>query len=147
MANISEVKLESNKKVYLEAFEEVVDKILTMIGMEAETAAKMLAPVDTGLLRNSITWAIGGQAANINSYKASTSKSGKKSTGEYSGTAENDKDGEHSVHIGTNVEYAMVQETGTFKDGPHAFLRPAINDNIDHFRDIVEGELKACDPE
>lgn len=147
MANISEVKLESNKKVYLEAFEQVVDKILTEIGMEAETAAKMLAPVDTGLLRNSITWAIGGQSANIDSYHADHEKNGEKASGSYSGTAEADKEGEHSVHIGTNVEYAMAQETGTFKDGAHAFLRPAINDNIDHFREIIENELKACDPE
>lgn len=131
--------VESNRKKYEEEFEKVVEKILTELGMQAESAAKKLCPVDTGLLRNSITWAIAGESANISSYKAQTGSG----QGTYSGDSPEVK-GQHAVHIGSNVEYAMVQEVGTIKhkDGFSPFLRPAINNNIEYFKNIIETELK-----
>lgn len=139
MANkIVDVKIESNRKEYEDALDEVALKVLTMWGMEAETAAKKLAPVDTGLLRNSITWAIAGEGANQPQYKAN--RGGK--SGSYSGQSPADKGEPRHVHIGSNVEYAMAQETGSFKDGPHAFLRPAVDNNRQHFQDILQGELE-----
>lgn len=135
MAKI-DVTVESNKKVYEEEFEAACERILTMLGMEAETAAKKLAPVDTGLLRNSITFAIAGEEANIASYHAD--RGGE--TGSYEGSSPQTP-GSHSVHIGSNVEYAMAQEVGDFRDGPHAFLRPAINNNTARFKEIIKEEL------
>lgn len=132
------IEFHSNKKEYEEALEEIAEKVLTMWGMEAETAAKKRAPVDTGLLRNSITWAVAGDGVHDSTYKAE--KGGK--TGYYAGLAPSDPNGARHVYIGTNVEYAMAQENGNFRDGPHAFLRPAIDENRDHFRRILEEELK-----
>lgn len=136
--NITSVDFKSNKKEYEEALEEIAEKVLTQWGMEAETAAKYRAPVDTGLLRNSITWAVAGESPDTTNYKANKGDG----HGSYEGKAKDDPNGKRHVYIGTNVEYAMVQENGTFRDGPHAFLRPAIDENRDHFRKILEEELK-----
>lgn len=133
-----DVTFHSNKKEYEEALEEVAEKVLTMWGMEAETAAKKRAPVDTGLLRNSISWAVAGESVHTPNYKASQGNG----QGSYSGKAPDDPGGARHVYIGSNVEYAMAQENGNFKDGPHAFLRPAIDENREHFKNILETELK-----
>lgn len=136
--SIVDVTVKSNRKTYEQALDEVALRVLTMWGMEAESAAKQLAPVDTGLLRNSITWAIAGKGANQSQYKADRGDG----SGSYSGQSPADKGEPRHVHIGSNVEYAMSQETGNFKDGPHAFLRPAIDNNRQHFQDILQGELE-----
>ena len=155
--NITSVEFKSHKKEYEEALEEIAEKVLTMWGMEAETAAKYKAPVDTGLLRNSITWAVAGESPKTSRYQSNgrhaeteatkrAGTAGKKIspiiTGQYSGKAKEDPNGKRHVYIGTNVEYAIAQENGDFYDGPHAFLRPAIDENRDHFRQILEEELK-----
>lgn len=62
-------------------------KALTMCGMVVERAAKQLATVDTGLLRNSITLALAGRKPAVQSYKADKPKNGVIQTGEYSGAA------------------------------------------------------------
>lgn len=98
-------------------------KALTMCGMVVERTAKQLAPADTGLLRNSITWALAGKKPAAKSYKADKPKNGVIQTGEYSGTAPNDD--ELSVFIGTNVEYAPYVELGTSRQEAQPFLKPA----------------------
>lgn len=133
-----EVTVHSNRPDYEAALEEIAEKVLTMWGMQAESAAKKRAPVDTGLLRNSITFALAGESPNETDYKASRGD-GK---GSYSGKAPDDSGGKRHVYIGTNVEYAMAQEAGNFKDGPHAFLRPAVDENREYFKQILEEELR-----
>lgn len=133
-----EVTVHSNRKDYEAALEEIAEKVLTMWGMQAESAAKKRAPVDTGLLRNSITWAVAGESANATDYKASRGDG----SGSYSGKAPDDSNGKRHVYIGTNVEYAMAQEVGNFKDGAHEFLRPAVDENREYFKNILEEELK-----
>ena len=98
-------------------------KALTMCGLVIERAAKGLATVDTGLLRNSITWALAGYNPAIASYKADKPKNGVIKTGAYSGAAPNDD--ELSVFVGTNVEYAPYVELGTAKQKAKPFLKPA----------------------
>ena len=49
---------------------------LRAIGMTAETYAKSSCPVDTGYARNSITYALSGETADISSYKADAGKNG-----------------------------------------------------------------------
>ena len=98
-------------------------KALTMCGLVVEKFAKQLAPADTGLLRNSITWALAGKKPAAKSYKADKPKNGVIQTGEYSGTAPNDD--ELSVFVGTNVEYAPYVELGTAKQKAKPFLKPA----------------------
>lgn len=133
-----DVGMTSNKKEYLEALDDIAEKVLTMWGMQASSAAALRAPVDTGLLRNSIAYAIAGGTADKATYKAESGDG----TGGYSGSAPADGDSPRHVYIGSNVEYAMSQETGNFHDGPHAFLRPAIDENRDYFKNILEEELK-----
>lgn len=106
-----------------EEIESRVLKALTMCGMVIERAAKGLATVDTGLLRNSITWALAGKKPTAEAYKADKQKNGVIQTGKYSGAAPNDD--ELSVFVGTNVEYAPYVELGTAKQKAKPFLKPA----------------------
>lgn len=85
---------------------EKIDVALTKCGIVAENYAvqeieNVPRRVDTGLLRNSITYAVHGEAPHKSSYR---SDDGTKS-GSYSGTADDSK---NAVYIGTNVEYAPL---------------------------------------
>ena len=51
-------------------------------------------------------------------------------------------DGEPSVYIGTNVEYAPYQELGTINMDANPFLKPAVADHANTYRKIIENELK-----
>lgn len=73
-----------------------VAKELARRAIRVESAAKRLAPVDTGRLRSSITWRL-----------------------------ERDSAGLMAV-VGTNVHYAPYQEFGTSRMPAHPFLRPAL---------------------
>lgn len=142
-----DVNLTDNSKLVLEALDENIEKALIAIGMTAETYAKLPEnagghmPVDTGRLKNSITYAIAGQSPHITSYKADT-KDGE--GGSYSGTATPDKGGSpRSVYIGSNVEYAAAVENGISgkQTGKH-YLRLAITDHIQEYKDLTESALK-----
>lgn len=140
MAGI-EIK-ENHTDEVLKALDEAAPKILEMIGIKAEKYAKALCPVGTvestgikgyrgGTLRNSITHQV------------------------------EDK----TVLLGTNVEYAPYVELGTGPNftpppewesfdvptskgtghgyvRPRPYLRPAIEDHLDEYKDIIENELK-----
>ena len=118
----------------LNEFHDAVLRALERCGEQAEGYAKDLAPVDTGNLRNSISHKV--------------------------------DDGEPAVYIGSNVEYAAYVELGTGKytDGgrptpwvyqdaqgnwhwtrgnqAHPFLKPAVADHAQTYRNIIEDELK-----
>ena len=51
-------------------------------------------------------------------------------------------DGEPAAYIGTNVEYAPYQELGTIHMKAQPFLKPAVADNANKYRKIIEDELK-----
>lgn len=135
--NIS-VNVTSNKDEYEKALDEVAEKVLTMWGMQAESAAKRLCPVDTGLLRNSITYAVAGEGVANPTYRSNTGSE----SGSYQGQAQADKGGARHVYIGSNVEYAPYQELGTSKMAAQPYLRPAIEQNRDYFEQILRSELK-----
>jgi HK97 gp10 family phage protein len=69
---------------------------LAAAAVKVERQAKRLSPVDTGRLRNSITWELRTDARGL--YAA----------------------------VGTNVEYAPYVEFGTSKMSAQPFLRPAL---------------------
>lgn len=138
MANEINVTFTSNKEEYEKALDLVAEKVLTMWGMQAESAAKRLCPVDTGLLRNSITYAVAGEGVANPTYRSNT---GDKS-GSYQGEAQADNGGARHVYIGSNVEYAPYQELGTAKMTAQPYLRPAIEQNRAYFEQILESELK-----
>lgn len=132
-ATFTDHSAELNKKL-----EAAIKRALTIIGGTAETAAKERCPADTGLLRNSITYALGGEAPHITEY---TDKN-REQRGRYTGTAPKDDKGEYSVYIGTNVQYAPYQELGTVKmPNGNPFIRPAIESNTQAFKQIIQGEL------
>jgi phage gpG-like protein len=134
---------QDNTEEVLAAVEQAITKAMTKIGIKAEKYAKALCPVGTvestgkkgyrgGTLRNSITFEV------------------------------EDKE----VAIGSNVEYAPYVELGT---GPYftpppswetfqstkgagighgyvqarPYLRPAIEDHLSEYEDIVKGEFKS----
>lgn len=125
--------------IYIDNSEEVgralkaaIQRALERCGSQAEGYAKDLAPVDTGNLRNSINHKVSGE----------------------------------SVYIGTNNEYAAYVELGTgkyaeggrqdpwvyqddegkwhFTHGQRAqpYLKPAVADHKQTYRNIIEDELK-----
>lgn len=109
MAGIN-VNITSNRDLIDQATDEAIERALEAIGLQAEGYAKMLCPVDTGRLRNSIT----------HTYDAS----------------------EQKAYVGTNVEYAAYVEYGTSKTKPQPYIRPAVADHGDEYKEIVENFLK-----
>lgn len=136
----NDVKFINNTKKVLSEFDKAINRALGEIGMQAEGYAKDLAPYDTGFLRNSITYAIGGEKPKISSYKADKAdKNGEIKKGKYSGVADNEK---NTVYIGTNVSYARRKEFGYKKETANPYLKPAIANHIQTYKNIVEDELK-----
>lgn len=130
--NDTTVTFTSNVKAFYDKFDPAEKKTLEEWGIEGEGHAKEIitekGAVDTGRLRNSITWAVGGESAHAAGY---------------SGTAP--KKDEPCVYIGSNVEYAEWIENGTSRMKPRPFLRPAVEDFADEYKEIAErnfGEIK-----
>lgn len=139
----------------LAAMKERVSAALEAVGAQAENYAKMKCPVDTGLLRNSITHAVSGNGAAISGYHAAygsnrTSKGNRRSAsskvagsvgvGRYTGTIGDEK--EAAVYIGTNVEYAPYVELGTSHHKEQPFLKPAVVNHVNEYKRIVEAIMK-----
>lgn len=164
---VMSVEITDNSKEVSAAIKAALLRGLEKCGLVAEGYAKKLCPVDTGLLRNSITHALSGEPAAISKYSANKAKGNKPvQTGEYSGSAPEESDpSKMAVYIGTNVEYAPYIELATgrhtaggrptkwvYKDdkGTHMtgghqakpFLKPAAADHAIKYRKILEDELK-----
>ena len=150
-----------NSKLFQEAFDAAIKRALERCGMEAEGYAKDLCPTDTGLLKNSITFALSGEPAQISTYRADTTNE----TGSYSGIAPKSKN--PTVYIGSNVEYSVYVECGTgarntpggrpdswgyIDDEGRAhhtsgnpakpYLKPAVADHKQTYRNIIKDELE-----
>lgn len=131
------VEIKDNTKAVLSALEKAKRNGLKAIGITAEAHAKKNTPVDTGRLRNSITFAVSGESANISAYSGDNGEEG----GSYSGAAPNDKD--MSVYIGTNVEYAQFVELGSRgRQGVH-FLQKAATEHKDEYKKLLEDAMKS----
>ena len=131
------VTVNDNTKEVLAALEKALERGLEAAGMTAERYAKKNeTAVDTGLLRNSITFALSGEKANISSY---SSDDGTES-GVYSGTAPNDKD--KAVYIGTNVEYGPYIELGARGTAGIHFLKKAATEHKAEYRKLIQDSLK-----
>ena len=114
---------------------------LRAIGMTAETYAKSSCPVDTGYARNSITYALSGETADISSYKADAGKNGKPpKTGEYRGTMGKIED--NYVAIGSNVEYFQFIEEGARGREARHTLRKAASDHKDEYKQLLTDSIK-----
>lgn len=133
-----------NTDEVLAALERAKKRGLEAIGLTAEGHAKKKITkekaVDTGRLRNSITYALAGEETHIKSYKAD--KGGKdRETYTYDGTADGKKGS--GVYIGTNVEYAPGIELGTHRSaGAVHFLQDAVANHTDEYKRIMEDSMK-----
>lgn len=126
-----EIKREMNKRL---------ETALEEIGIKAEGYAARLCPVQTGLLKNSITSAVGGKETSKKKYTADKAKKGKElKSGSYSGIATAEKN--PYVILGSNVEYAPSIETGTSKKHARPFIKPALTDHVDQYRRMLKAEL------
>ena len=138
------IEYRDNTKEVLNALEAAIRRGNEAIGLAAEGHAKkkitQAGAVDTGRLRNSITYALAGEETHVKSYKAN--KGGKeRETYTYDGTAEG-KNGS-GVYIGTNVEYAPGIELGTHRSaGAVHFLQDAATNHTDEYKRLMEDSMK-----
>lgn len=129
------VTVESNRDEYNRALVQAVQQALSAIGRKAATHAKKGTPVDTGRLRNSITWATAKRQGMPYTY---SDKNGKK----YADAIGSGVDA-RTVVIGSNVEYAeKIEEGGQGYGGKH-MLRNAVANHKDEYRDILKTSLEA----
>lgn len=152
MANI-EIHVDSHVDDVMAAVDEKIKLALDLMGEVVEGYAKEDCPVDTGLLRNSITHAVSGQAPSISSYHAERTSTGQSATtgstgsvriGRYSGNIGNGN--ENECYVGTNVEYAQYVE---FIDRYHHdvgkahFLRDGAQNHINEIKAVAETTLSS----
>ena len=130
-----------NSKEYKDLLNQAIRRGLRAIGMTAETHAKSNCPVDTGYARNSITYALSGESANISAYKADKGKGEKPlQTGEYRGTL--GKIDDTYVTIGSNVEYfPFIEEGARGRQALHV-LRKAATDHKDEYKQLLTDSIK-----
>ena len=137
---MSKIQVISHKRSVERLFDRQMKQAATMIGGTLEGHAKELAPVDTGLLRNSITYALGGETPHVGVY-ASNPKQGKEQTvGKYEGSPPKDEENQITVYVGTNVQYGPYQELGapSINLPARPYIRPAVENSEREILQIVE---------
>lgn len=135
---------------------------LQLCGAQCERNAKINLEkdprrVDTGLLRNSITYGMANGETAIKSYKSNTTHGNTDSTtrrgiagtpvknpgsGSYAGTLPDVDGSDQAVYVGTNVEYGIYVHEGTQRMAPNRFLRNAMGEHIPEYKAIIEKVLK-----
>lgn len=139
-----QIEIRDNTKEILEALNAAKHKGLEAIGLTAEGHAKKLTPVDTGRLRNSITYVVAGYQTHVKTYRRSNVVGGIQGAHTYydygAGVMDGEKD--EAVYIGTNVEYAPYVEQGARgRAGVHMLQRAATEHSAEYKR-IMEDALK-----
>lgn len=143
-----EFTLKDNSGAFLSALDDAKKRGLKAIGITAESYAKqelsrlkmhgngqMEDNVVTGLLRNSVTYALGGEQTAILNYKADIGDK----KGSYSGNAPVGD----AVYIGSNVEYAPAIEFGTRKSRAYPYLKPAATEHGEEYKELMKQALKS----
>lgn len=105
------MRMDSHKQDVLAMLEQRATTAMERCGAEMERHAKQLAPVDTGRLRNSVTHE--AEATN----------------------------GVFTAIVGTNVEYGPAIELGTGKMSAQPYLKPAVTDHTDTYKNIIKDEM------
>ena len=148
------ITVKDNSDEVLRILQDRVQVALEAVGLQAENYAANKCPVDTGLLRNSITHAVSGKAisksyhasygSNRNKkgkrYSASSKNAGSVGYGSYSGSIGTEAD--QCVYVGSNVEYAPYIEKGTQKTEPQPFLKPAFMDHVEEYKRLIKHVLE-----
>ena len=138
----NDVKFTDNSAEVLKLFGSAKHRGLVAIGMTAETYAKetltVEKAVDTGRLRNSVTYAVAGYEAGKDSYGVDPGKEGE--GGGYSGTMPGEKD--EAVYIGSNVFYAPYIEEGTRKMAARPFIKPAALNHSEEYKELMKKSME-----
>ena len=136
MAKLTGIKIKNDfSKAVLAMVNDRIEIALEAVGQTAEGYAKKECPVDTGRLRNSITWATSEKQGEANkSPKAKAKEDDYKMKG---------KPLDKFVYIGTNVEYApyIEYEDMKHKTGNAHFLKNAATNHTDHYKEIFKKAL------
>ena len=148
------------KEFTIEIAEDHIDEVLDELGDLAKTALSECgiqavahavdklteySAVDTGLLRNSLTYGIGGEKTSVDKYSPSHTPgqhSGRTAKdGSYKGKLPKDDDWKYTLYVGTNVYYApyveMGHKHGTWSVEAKPYLKPALNDWKTEYADII----------
>lgn len=132
-----EADFDDNSEEIKKAAEEQIEVALTILGSKAQDYAIGLCPVDTGRLRNSITYVTSNSQGAANTAGLEPAKD--------EDFAPHGTPAKGDVYIGTNVEYAPNQEFGdsggTAANGGIGFLRPAVERHLGEFKSILQEEL------
>ena len=134
---VTEVRISDHSSQVLAEFAKNLTAGLKAIGFTAEKHAKEECPVDTGRLRNSITFAITDYQS-----PANTSPGAKADPDEYKEKASPEKS---TVYIGTNVEYAPAVEYRDIqhKTGKAHFIKNAAANHGDEYKAVMKAALKS----
>lgn len=146
------VKVTSHLGEFLTAADRQIEAALEAIGGQAEGHCKVEIEnsprrVDTGLLRNSITYALDGKSPNISSYKGDNPPKARPKagipSGAYSGTAPREAKTNRCVYVGTNVEYAIYVHDGHLSPKGkvipgNKFIKKGVTKNAQEYKDIVK---------
>ena len=135
---MADIKFTSNVNDILSDLEKGKRNALTAIGSSAETHAKdnITADdlIDTGRLRNSITYAAGDYLG-IGTYTDNKKK-------KYSDAKARNTPKDDEVGIGTNVEYAAYTELGTQHITAHHYLKRAVTEHQDEYKKLAVEAIK-----
>ena len=134
------VDYKDNSQQILSALEKGKRNALTAIGSTAETHTKENITadklVDTGRLRNSITYATGDYLG-IGTYTDNNKKS-------YSDAKARNTPKDDEVGIGTNVEYAAYTELGTQHIAAHHYLKRAVTEHKDEYKKLTAQAIQSA---
>ena len=139
-----QIEFRDNSKEVIGFFDKAKHRALEAIGMAAEGHAKKSCPVDTGRLRNSITYAISGYSTHVQSYRRGNVSGGtekKHARYEY-GNEKMEGKKDDAVYIGTNVEYAPFVENGARGKEPVHFLKRAATEHTEEYKKLMEDSMK-----
>ena len=138
MADV-QFSMSSNADLIKEQTEEAIITALQTVGVQAQAhaTAEITAQgaVDTGRLRASITFAVSGDSARQHNY---TDDLGNNYSEPVQGAGEST---DHTLYLGTNVEYAPYVELGTSKMPARPFIRPAVENHLSEYQQIFEQTL------
>lgn len=155
MSKVTSVSLSDNSKIFENAMDEDIITALEAIGLQAVGDCQLElenAPrrIDTGLLRNSIAYAISGGEAKVGGTQGqdyqsnATDKTGKPievKSGRYRGRVPKEREGA-AAYVGTNVEYAPYVEYGTQHMDPNHFIQNGITKNVETYKKMLKKVLK-----
>lgn len=147
--------------------DEAIKTALKAVGAQASSRARdeitRVGAIDTGLLRNSITFALAGETPKVTTYHAAfgnnrkkdgtrytarASKAGSVNIGKPYGKAPDYGYKNNAVYIGTNVFYAPYVEMGTrnshggVKMAARPYLKPAVENHQAEYQQILTEALQ-----